>query len=206
MNAMTKSLAFNNDSKLTSAKLLLSLAVMAFSIGLHAATHTVEMANFQFVPRDISIDAGDTITWVNKDLPQHDTVSGSFGIPSGVWDSNDQFGRLMSRNEVYSFSFPSAGTFPYYCTPHWAAQDMNGSVSVVSTLPPPSVISSTQWSSGSLTITFSTVAGSTYHVEASPVLPTQSWTRLTTLVATGDTLSFTDEEGLTKRFYRIVSE
>src|SRR5688572_25241868 len=82
------------------------------------ATFTVSMTNVRFTPANLTINVGDTVTW-NNAQGFHDTVSGSSGVPSGVWNSNNQFRRLMMPGESFSFTFNTAGTFPYYCTPHW---------------------------------------------------------------------------------------
>ena len=52
------------------------------------------MVNFNFVPADIIINVGDTVEWMDTQ-GFHDTVSGTEGVPSGTWNSNSQFGRLM---------------------------------------------------------------------------------------------------------------
>lgn len=105
-----------------------------------AATHTVSMRNlpsFSFSPASLSVSVGDTVTWVNSQ-GSHDTVSGSGGVPSGLWNSNDQYGRLMRLNERFSFTFNQPGVFPYYCTPHWTF-GMNGTIEVIGANVPPSI-------------------------------------------------------------------
>ena len=101
------------------------------------ATRTVEMNNFSFTPADLTINVGDTVTWTVV-LGQHDTVSGTTGVPSGVWNSNNQFGRLMRAGETFSVTFNSPGRFPYYCTPHWIF-GMTGTITVIAANSPPAV-------------------------------------------------------------------
>lgn len=104
-----------------------------------AATVNVDMINVLFVPRDVTVNVGDTVTWVNRERTTHDTVSGTAGVPDGIWDSNATFGRLMRQGEAFSFTFNSAGTFAYYCTPHWDTFGMVGSVVVQNANIPPTV-------------------------------------------------------------------
>src|SRR5688572_14567759 len=88
------------------------LALFAVVFGLigtvKAANHNVVMSNFQFVPATLTINVGDSVTWTNEDFARHNTVSGSSGVANGVWNSNNQYGRLMQRGETFTFTFQSA--------------------------------------------------------------------------------------------------
>jgi len=79
-----------------------------------------------WVPANIMIDVGTTVTWVNKSAVQHNVKKSAdaldFGAPFGV--DLDQFGPGKS----YTFTFPKTGTFPYTCTIHAL---MDGTVQVV---------------------------------------------------------------------------
>lgn len=72
-----------------------------------AETVTVNVQNFQYTPKTITIKAGDTVTWVNNDVVRHTATSND-----GVFD-----GDLPSKGS-YSYTFTEAGTYPYYCAPH----------------------------------------------------------------------------------------
>ncbi len=97
-------------------------------------THTVEMpvgtsvpgceeTNACYLPADITINAGDTVEWINVDTAAHTVTGGSPADgPSGVFDSS-----LVMADGVYSFTFNDAGTYEYFCMVHpW----MVGTVSV----------------------------------------------------------------------------
>ena len=104
-----------------------------------AATITVSMVNTRFLPANITINVGDTVTW-RCDAGFHDTVSGVNGVPDGVWNSSSQFRPIMQPGQRFSFTFNTAGTYPYYCTPHWMPPlNMVGSVTVQSANAAPSV-------------------------------------------------------------------
>ncbi len=96
-----------------------------------AANLVVTMINFTFSPRDIVINVGDSITWSNRDFVLHDTVSGTNGVPNGIWNSG-----LFGRGRTFTFTFNTPGGYGYYCTPHWLSRGQIGTVTV---LPPPNI-------------------------------------------------------------------
>ena len=97
-------------------------------------THTVDIptgtsvpgceeSNACYSPADISINAGDTVEWINVDTAAH-TVTGGCPAdgPSGVFDSS-----LVMASANYAFTFDDAGSYDYFCMVHpW----MVGSVTV----------------------------------------------------------------------------
>lgn len=90
-------------------------------------------AEVWYDPSVISVNIGDTITWINNDKEGHTVTSGEssgrfgwmnkdFGTPDGIFTS----GRFMP-NESWSYTFEKSGSFSYYCTIHpW----MEGMVTV----------------------------------------------------------------------------
>jgi len=103
---------------------------MAFSLaGVRAATITVNMTNTTFSPSAVTINVGDTVTWVNKDFTQHTSTSGSTCSPNGFWGST-----TIGFSGTFSHTFNAAGSFPYFCTPH-CSFGMTGSVTVQSAAP-----------------------------------------------------------------------
>lgn len=77
----------------------------------------VLMNGSSFSPATINVTVGTTVTWTNKDGMSHTVTSNS-----GVFDSG-----TISNNGVYSYTFNTAGTFPYFCILH---PGMTGSVIV----------------------------------------------------------------------------
>ncbi len=100
---------------------LICLSFIA-QIRSHGGTFTVEIKNFAFVPPELTIAPGDTVTWTNADNTAHTSTSGAPGAPSGVWDS-----RLLTFGQTFSHTFASAGTFSYFCEVH---NFMTGSIVV----------------------------------------------------------------------------
>ena len=82
-----------------------------------------EETNECFIPADISINAGDTVSWTNDDTAVHTATGGGISTGnSGVFDSS-----LISNGASFDHTFDDAGTFDYFCVVHpW----MSGSVSV----------------------------------------------------------------------------
>jgi plastocyanin len=78
----------------------------------------VWMQNTAFTPSTITVSAGTTITWRNKDNMTHTVTSDNSAFTSS--------GNL-SNGGTHSFQFNTAGTFPYHCAPH---PQMTGTVVV----------------------------------------------------------------------------
>jgi plastocyanin len=84
-----------------------------------AADVTVNIGGNTFSPENVTIQVGDTVTWVNEGQGFHNVVSDSAGFRSGDAD----------LNWTFSHQFNSAGVFGYYCEPHQAF-GMIGTVTV----------------------------------------------------------------------------
>jgi len=82
-----------------------------------------EESNACYLPADITINAGDTVEWINVDTAAHTVTGGSPADgPSGVFDSS-----LVMASANYAFTFDDAGSYDYFCMVHpW----MVGSVTV----------------------------------------------------------------------------
>ena len=72
---------------------------------------SVEIKNFAFEPKAVTIKVGQTVTWTNQDSAAH-TVAGDGGIDSGI-DSGD-----LPKGKSYSKTFDAEGTFDYHCSIH----------------------------------------------------------------------------------------
>jgi len=99
-----------------------------------AATKTVKMGSdngqLVFVPDEIKICKGDTVTWVNNKGGPHNVVFDEDAIPDGVKQEDismdDQLG---DEGATFSKKFDVAGAYKYYCEPHRGA-GMNGAMTV----------------------------------------------------------------------------
>ncbi len=88
----------------------------------------VTIQGFAFTGNSITINVGDTVTWTNTDGAVHTATSDTPLFDSGT----------LTNGNSYSFTFNTAGTFPYHCNIH---PFMTGSV-VVQAVAQPSMITS----------------------------------------------------------------
>ena len=79
-----------------------------------------------FMPSSVTIHPGDTVQWTWSSSG-HSSTSGSPGMPNGLWDSG-----ILNQGAVFTQTFNTVGSFPYYCTPHGSCCNMVGTVTVVS--------------------------------------------------------------------------
>jgi plastocyanin len=87
--------------------LIAALAVPAIPAGA-AQTYTVHVKDFAFKPSTLTIDAGDTVTFVNDDSDAHTVTASDKSFDSAGLDTND----------TWTHTFSKAGTFTYFCALH----------------------------------------------------------------------------------------
>ena len=66
------------------------------------------LGNRAFIPAELNVAVGTTVTWTNNDSTSHTSTSNAVGWNSGI----------VQRGREFSFAFQSAGTFPYHCDIH----------------------------------------------------------------------------------------
>jgi plastocyanin len=90
----------------------------------------VQVQDNQFVPKDVTINPGDTVRWVRVGGPSPHTVTADDG-------SFDSMAIFQKDGDVFERTFQSAGkTFDYTCKAHYVCCKMSGSVRVGSSAPP----------------------------------------------------------------------
>src|SRR4051812_139761 len=73
-----------------------------------SAPHAVTIDNFTFNPQRLTVTAGSTVTWTNKD-----------DIPHAIAASGAQFrSKALDTDDDYSFTFTTPGTYQYFCSLH----------------------------------------------------------------------------------------
>ena len=83
------------------------------------------MADKAFSPNPVSINVGDTITWINNDVETHTVTSGlNFSDPNLVKQFDSGF---SGEKQTFSRKFKTPGQSNYFCELHPA---MIGKVSV----------------------------------------------------------------------------
>merc|ERR1719311_138889 len=94
--------------------------------GFAAGATTVKMGSdngqLVFVPDEIKICKGDTVTWVNNKGGPHNVVFDEEAIPAGVDQAAISMdGQLGDEGETFAKKFDVAGSYAYYCEPHRGA-------------------------------------------------------------------------------------
>lgn len=89
-------------------------------------TVTVPISGFAYLPADLTVHVGDTVTWVNEDRAPHDvtTTNGPVAFAS----------ETLNQGQSYSYTFTAPGAYSYMCTIH---PNMVATVTVIEHAPPP---------------------------------------------------------------------
>lgn len=98
------------------AGLLLALGSWTAAVPAATAKHVVavqpnqiEIRNFMFSPRTLTVPAGAKVVWINRDEEPHTVFSaGGQFAPSKALDTGDRYATTLSK----------PGTYVYYCTVH----------------------------------------------------------------------------------------
>jgi 3',5'-cyclic-AMP phosphodiesterase len=95
-----------------------TLAVVDSTLGMVAAQSSssrnvstsseVNIDNFSFTPKSLTVKPGTAVTWTNHDDIPHDIVSTENRFASPVLDTD----------QAFSFTFKEPGSYPYYCKIH----------------------------------------------------------------------------------------
>lgn len=79
---------------------------------------TVAVRNYDFFPRELTVETGTEVTWVNRDGVPHDATDGA-----GAWSTG-----MLKQEASAALTFDSPGTYRYLCTIH---PDMKATLTVV---------------------------------------------------------------------------
>ncbi len=69
---------------------------------------TIVVKDFMFNPTPLTVKAGATVTWTNRDDEPHNVVSDTGAFKSGGMDTDESF----------SFKFDKPGTYHFTCSIH----------------------------------------------------------------------------------------
>lgn len=95
------------------------LLVMTLS-ATAADVAVVTIQNYSFYPRELTVAAGTTIRWINREKRQYHSVwFKELGEPKPDY---------FFPGESYERGFKKPGTYPYRCAPH---PEMTGTIQVV---------------------------------------------------------------------------
>ena len=105
--------------------IMLTSLFLSFSLASSAYATEIQMGydgNLVFEPSEVSISAGDTVTFVNNSLPPHNIMV----------DNRPDLSReslMFSPGETQEIVFADAGDFDFFCDPH-AGAGMKGVIHV----------------------------------------------------------------------------
>jgi plastocyanin len=97
------------------------IAVFALVAPAGAEDQSVGAPDYEFTPKSIAIDVGDTVTW-NFTGPSGHTTTSNPGQPE-KWDSP-----LEDAGGTFAHRFTNPGKYQYFCRPH--EEFMKGTVTV----------------------------------------------------------------------------
>lgn len=66
-----------------------------------------------YIPSEITVEKGRTVTWLNEDSAFHSVTSGLYDAPTELFDSGH-----LDPFESFSYTFAESGVYDYYCTLH----------------------------------------------------------------------------------------
>ena len=72
------------------------------------AEHTVEITGFKFIPESLTVKAGDSITWINRDIAPHTATANDESFDTGE----------LKQNESAKISVTADQTIGYFCRYH----------------------------------------------------------------------------------------
>ncbi len=81
------------------------------------AGDAVSIDDFAFSPASLTVKAGSTVTWTNKQSSPHTVTA----------DDNSFDSKSIAENESFTQTFDTPGTFTYHCSIH---PDMTASITV----------------------------------------------------------------------------
>src|ERR1700738_583109 len=121
-----------SSSRVMAAAVIITSLLMLCSCVASGTTVTVTVGNggFFFTPSSVTIHPGDTVRWTWSSAG-HSSTSGTPGHPNGLWDSG-----ILAQGAMFTRTFNTAGSFPYYCTVHGTCCNMVGTVVVMSNATP----------------------------------------------------------------------
>ena len=76
--------------------------------GQQGAQVTITIAEFLYLPATVTVQVGDTVTWINTDRAPHTVDSDNTGFNSGN----------MSQGQRFTYVATTPGTYTYYCVYH----------------------------------------------------------------------------------------
>jgi plastocyanin len=71
-------------------------------------TYTINIKDFMFTPRNLTIPVGSKVTWTNKDEEPHKVAEVNSSFTS----------KPLDTDEGFTYEFTAPGKYEYFCTVH----------------------------------------------------------------------------------------
>ena len=91
--------------------LLGAMGMLIAPTGVSAATgvtHVVEIRNLKFMPQSLTVQAGDRVRWINRDIAPHTATA-----DDGSWDTGE-----LSLGEDATIEITVTQSIDYFCAFH----------------------------------------------------------------------------------------
>jgi plastocyanin len=174
--------------KLIAALVIPAALLVGASPAAAAVTKTVKIYGSAFSPKAVTITAGDTIRWVNRDNDNHQ-----------VYATNGSFvSAILKPNQSFSFTFKAAGTYSYKDELH---PKIRGTITVKGAPPTLTLAASAKYvvAGDKLTLTgvvSNHAAGEQVAIFYQPYPATSAIQRAVVLTTTGGAFSFDVAPGI----------
>ena len=113
------------------AKMVLKLFPLLLLLSFEQACaeeYKISMEGWEYHPKELTIELGDTVIWVNDDDTLHNLVFEDETLGAPVIKKPLK----IRQGQEFSFTFTKAGVFKYFCKIH-KRQDMVGKIIVKAT-------------------------------------------------------------------------
>ena len=87
--------------------------------------HLVKMKGMDFIPKELYVQIGDTVRWVNESDTWHNVIAINKAFKSD---------NIEKKGDTFEFVFSKSGEYKYYCKPH-RMMGMKGTVFVSTQTP-----------------------------------------------------------------------
>lgn len=84
---------------------LLSLSILTYSLagqpGHKPKSHIVEIKDMKFQPAELTVNKGDTVIWINKDIVPHDVTEINKAWASPPLKTGNSWKKVITKSDSY---------------------------------------------------------------------------------------------------------
>lgn len=102
-------MGFAGIKSLTATSLILAVLVVLAISACGGDAATIVIQDLSFEPVEVTIEAGEAVTWKNEDRRTHQIMSGA---PPVMTD--DFMSPLLQSGDSWSYTFEEPGDYPYH--------------------------------------------------------------------------------------------